>query len=30
MLIENVTMQMESELGDLIDRKQIALYGCYH
>lgn len=27
MLIENINMQMESELSDLVDRKMISLYG---
>jgi hypothetical protein len=27
MLIENINMQMESELSDLLDRKMISLYG---
>lgn len=27
MLVENVNMQMEAEVSDLIDRRQIALYG---
>lgn len=27
MLIENINMQMESEISDLLDRKMISLYG---
>lgn len=30
MLIENINMQMESEVADLVDRKMIALYGAAH
>jgi len=29
MLIENVNMQMEAEVTDLIDRRQISLFGGY-
>lgn len=28
MLIENINMQMEAEIADLTDRRQISLYGC--
>jgi len=30
MLIENINMQMESEMSDLLDRKMISLYGGQH